>query len=166
MLEYQLHNHAFPPVWNEKSRILILGSFPSVKSREEGFFYGHPRNRFWNVLSVVLDCEKPTTIEEKKQMLLTHGIALWDVIASCEIRGSSDSSIRNVVANDFSELLENSQVRVIFTNGQTAGKLYQKYVEKKTGLAAIHLPSTSPANAAWSLERLVESYRNALKEWL
>lgn len=99
-------------------------------------------------------------------MLLTHGIALWDVIASCEIKGSSDSSIRNVVTNDFSEILQKSQVRAIFTNGQTAGKLYQKYVEKKTGLMATTLPSTSPANAAWTLERLVESYREALEEWL
>lgn len=165
-MEYQTHNHEFPPVWNKQSRILILGSFPSVKSREQGFFYGHPRNRFWKVLSSVFACEEPMTIEEKKKMLLTHGIALWDVIASCEIKGSSDSSIRNVVTNDFSEILQKSQVRAIFTNGQTAGKLYQKYVEKKTGLMATTLPSTSPANAAWTLERLVESYREALEEWL
>lgn len=165
-MEYQTHSHEFPPVWNKQSRILILGSFPSVKSREQGFFYGHPRNRFWKVLSSVFACEEPMTIEEKKKMLLTHGIALWDVIASCEIKGSSDSSIRNVVTNDFSEILQKSQVRAIFTNGQTAGKLYQKYVEKKTGLMATTLPSTSPANAAWTLERLVESYREALEEWL
>lgn len=165
-MEYQTHSHEFPPVWNKQSRILILGSFPSVKSREQGFFYGHPRNRFWKVLSSVFACEEPMTIEEKRKMLLTHGIALWDVIASCEIKGSSDSSIRNVVTNDFSEILQKSQVRAIFTNGQTAGKLYQKYVEKKTGLMATTLPSTSPANAAWTLERLVESYREALEEWL
>ena len=165
-MDYQSHTHEFPPVWNKQSRILILGSFPSVKSREQGFFYGHPRNRFWKVLSSVFACEEPMTIEEKKKMLLTHGIALWDVIASCEIKGSSDSSIRNVVTNDFSEILQKSQVRAIFTNGQTAGKLYQKYVEKKTGLMATTLPSTSPANAAWTLERLVESYREALEEWL
>lgn len=162
-MEYQLHDHEFPPVWNEQSHILILGSFPSVKSREEGFFYGHPRNRFWKVLANVLSCAEPRTIEEKKDMLLSHGIALWDVIASCEIKGSSDSSIRNVVANDLSEILEKSQVGAVFTNGQTAGRLYRKYVQEKTGIVATTLPSTSPANAAWSVERLVESWGEILK---
>lgn len=162
-MEYQLHDHEFPPVWNEKSRILILGSFPSVKSREEGFFYGHPRNRFWKVLANVLVCEKPETIDMKKDMLLSHGIALWDVIASCEIKGSSDSSIRNVVANDLSEILEKSQVEAVFTNGQTAGRLYRKYIQEKTGIVATSLPSTSPANAAWSVERLIQSWGEILK---
>lgn len=166
MAEYQLHSHEFPPVWDKQSRILVLGSFPSVKSREEGFFYGHPRNRFWKVLSTVLSCPEPKSIDEKKKMLLAHGVALWDVIASCEIKGSSDSSIRNVVPNDFSELMENSRVCAIFTNGQTAGRLYHKYVEPKTGIAARTLPSTSPANAAWSLERLAESYRREMKEYI
>lgn len=166
MSEYQLHSHEFPPVWDEQSRILILGSFPSVKSREEGFFYGHPQNRFWKVLSAVLSCPKPDSIEEKKEMLLAHRIALWDVIAVCEIKGSSDSSIRNVIANDFTELLQQSQIAAIFTNGQTAGRLYHKYVEPVTGIAADTLPSTSPANAAWSLERLTESYRGKLTEFI
>lgn len=166
MAEYQSHSHEFPPVWDKQSRILVLGSFPSVKSREEGFFYGHPRNRFWKVLSTVLSCPEPKSIDEKKKMLLTHGVALWDVIASCEIRGSSDSSIRNVVPNDFSELLEKSRVCAIFTNGQTAGRLYHKYVEQETGIVARTLPSTSPANAAWSLERLTESYRREMKEYI
>lgn len=162
-MEYQSHNHEFPPVWDEQSHILILGSFPSVKSRKEGFFYGHPRNRFWKVLASVLSCPVPGTIEEKKDMLLSHGIALWDVIASCEIKGSSDSSIRNVVANDLSEILGTSQIEAVFTNGQTAGKLYRKYVQEKTGITAMTLPSTSPANAAWSVERLAESWGEILK---
>lgn len=165
-MDYQKQSHEFPPVWNEQSRILILGSFPSVKSREEGFFYGHPRNRFWKVLTALLGCEEPTSIEEKKKMLLSHGIALWDVIESCEIKGSSDSTIRHVVPNDFSEILEKSHVKTIFANGQTAGRLYQKYVEEKTGIAATTLPSTSPANAAWSLERLVECYRKEMEKCL
>lgn len=165
-VDYQSHTHEFPPVWDGNSKILILGSFPSVKSREQGFFYGHPRNRFWNVLAAVLGCTEPQTIEEKKKMLLTNGIALWDVIASCEIRGSSDSSIRNVEPNDFSKILEQSEIQAIFANGQTAGKLYHKYVEERTGICAVTLPSTSPANAAWSLNQLVDSYEKELKKWL
>ena len=163
-MEYERHTHEFPPVWNENSKILILGSFPSVKSREEGFFYGHKRNRFWSVLASVLEQPKPETIEEKKRMLLCHGIALWDVIASCEIKGSSDSSIRHVVPNDFTEMLEKSGITKIFANGQTAGKLYKKYVEERTGIPAVVLPSTSPANAAWLLDRLIACYRTELKK--
>ena len=166
MSEYQRHSHEFPPVWDKQSRILILGSFPSVKSREEGFFYGHPRNRFWKVLSAVLSCREPAYNKKKKEMLLTHGIALWDVIAVCEIKGSSDSSIRNVIANDFTELLQQSQINAIFTNGKTAGRLYHKYVEPTTGITADILPSTSPANAAWSLERLIESYREKIVQFI
>lgn len=161
-MEYQLYSHEFPPVWDVQSKVLILGSFPSVKSREEGFFYGHPRNRFWDVLAAVLSCRKPETINEKKEMLLENHIALWDVIESCEIKGSSDSSIRGVIPNDFTEILQKSQIKSIFTNGQTAGKLYHKYVEQKTGIPAVVLPSTSPANAAWQLERLISSYKKAL----
>lgn len=161
-MEYQLHSHEFPPVWDVQSKVLILGSFPSVKSREEGFFYGHPRNRFWDILAAVLSCRKPETISEKKKMLLENHIALWDVIESCEIKGSSDSSIRNVIPNDFTEILHKSQIKNIFANGQTAGKLYHKYVEQKTGIPATVLPSTSPANAAWQLERLISYYKKAL----
>lgn len=158
-MEYKRLEHSFPPVWDKNSTILILGSFPSVKSREEGFFYGHPRNRFWDVLAQILEVEKPISIDEKKNLLSSHGIALWDVIASCEIKGSSDSSIRNVAANDFSGLLAGSCVTKIYTNGQTAGKLYQKYAQKKTGLESVTLPSTSPANAAYSLEKLVSFWK-------
>lgn len=146
--------HPIPPLWNGESRILILGSFPSVKSREGRFFYHHPRNRFWAVMAKVLECPVPETVEEKKEMLLAHRTALWDVAASCSIHGSSDSSIRDVVPNDLGEILEHANINQIFTNGTTAFRLYRKYTEPITGFPAICLPSTSPANAAWSLQRL------------
>ena len=151
--------HPFPPLYNSHSQILILGSFPSVKSREQKFFYGHPQNRFWKVVSTVLGCETPDTIEEKKAFLLEHGIALWDVIASCEITGSSDTSIKNVIPNDISEILEAGNIKQIFVNGKTAEKYYKKYLEAKTGKPAVCLPSTSPANAAWNMERLISAWR-------
>ena len=150
--------HPFPPLYDENSRVLILGSFPSVKSREQKFFYGHPQNRFWRVLAAVFDCMPPQTIDEKRAFLLSHGIALWDVIASCEITGSADSSIKNVIANDLSPILAAADIRQIFVNGKTAEKFYRKYTEPVTGRAAICLPSTSPANAAWSMERLIAAW--------
>ena len=150
--------HPIPPLYDENSKILILGSFPSVKSREQGFFYGHPQNRFWKVTSAVFCEDTPRTIEEKKTFLLRNRIALWDVIGSCDIEGSSDSSIRNVSANDLSVILEHADIRQIYVNGQTAYKYYRKYSEKVTGRSAICLPSTSPANAAWSLERLTAAW--------
>ena len=154
MLEYEHLTHTFDPVFDQSSKILILGSFPSVKSRENNFYYGHPQNRFWKVLANVYGMEVPTTIEEKKLFLLEHQIALWDVIESCTIIGSSDSSIKDVVVNDFSKVLESSKIEKIYVNGGKAYELYHKYAEKVTGKAAIKLPSTSPANAAWGLERL------------
>ena len=150
--------HPFPPLYNKDSGILILGSFPSVKSREQMFFYGHPQNRFWKVISAVFEGDVPETIEEKKQLLLKNGIALWDVIASCEITGSSDSSIRNVVVNDISKILEEGDIKQIFVNGKTAEKYFNKYTKAQIKRDAVCLPSTSPANAAWSVEKLV-------KEW-
>ena len=150
--------HPIAPVFDEMSRILILGSFPSVKSREAGFFYGHPQNRFWQVLAAVLGCAVPVTIDEKRNMLLAHHVAVWDVIASCEITGSSDSSIRNVVPTDLSRILAAAPISAIFCNGGTALRLYQKYQQHSTGTAAIGLPSTSPANATWSLDRLVSAW--------
>ena len=147
-------NHPFGPLYNEKSRVLILGSFPSVKSREENFFYGHPQNRFWKVLSKVLGHKTPQTIDEKREFLLKNGIALWDVIASCEITGSSDSSIKDVTANDISVILDAADIKKIYVNGKTAEKYYNKYIKNKTGREAVCLPSTSPANAAWNVERL------------
>ena len=155
--------HTFEPIFNKESRILILGSFPSVKSRENNFYYGHPQNRFWKVLAQVFEREVPRTIEEKKEFLLENRIALWDVIESCTITGSSDSSIKNVVINDFSLVLENGRIEKIFVNGGKAYELYHKYAEKNTGIPAIKLPSTSPANAAWSLEKLCMAWRIILE---
>lgn len=151
--------HPIPPFYDETSTILILGSFPSVKSREMMFFYGHPQNRFWKVLAAVFaEGSVPQTVEERKAFLKKHHIAAWDVIQSCDIVGSSDASIKNVVANDLSVILNAAPVREIFVNGKTAEKMYKKYTEEKTGRKAICLPSTSPANAAWSLERLINAW--------
>ena len=152
-------NHTFAPVFDENYRILILGTFPSVKSRENNFYYGHPQNRFWKVTAALTGSPVPETIEEKKAMLLAGRIAVWDVIASCDIEGSSDSSIRNVVPNDIAGLLAKNGIRAVFCNGGKAYELYVKYCEKQCGIKAIKLPSTSPANAAWSLQRLTESWR-------
>ncbi|MBE6890581.1 MAG: DNA-deoxyinosine glycosylase [Ruminococcaceae bacterium] len=150
--------HPIEPVFDENSRILILGSFPSVKSREVGFFYGHTQNRFWKVVATVFDTEVPDTIEKKRRFLLDYGIAVWDVISSCEISGSSDSSIRNVLPNDLSIILNKANIKQIFVNGKTAEKYYNKYVLPLIGRPALCLPSTSPANAAWSIEKLVKSW--------
>ena len=154
--------HPIPPIYNKDSKILILGSFPSVRSREEGFFYGHPQNRFWKVASAVFDDAVPTTIEEKMAFLLRNRIALWDVIGSCDIDGSSDSSIRNVSVNDLSTILDQADIRGIYVNGKTAFRYYRKYSEKETGRTAVCLPSTSPANAAWSVGRLTDAWRQAI----
>ena len=148
-------DHPFPPLYNEESRVLILGSFPSVKSREQAFFYGHPQNRFWKVLGGVFGQEAPATVEEKRAFLLRNRVALWDVIASCEIVGSADSTIKNAVPNDLSSILNNSKVSRIFVNGATAKRLYDRHLLPVTGMEATVLPSTSPANAAWSVERLI-----------
>ncbi|MDO4331564.1 MAG: DNA-deoxyinosine glycosylase [Eubacteriales bacterium] len=158
--------HNFAPVFDESSRILILGTFPSVKSRENHFYYGHPQNRFWKVTAALTDSKVPQTVEEKKRMLLKGRIAVWDVIAACEIEGSSDSSIRNVVPNDIAGLLKKTNIRAVFCNGGKAYELYVKYCEKACGTAAVKLPSTSPANAAWSLERLTLNWQEAVKEYL
>lgn len=151
--------HPIEPVYDADSKILILGSFPSVKSRESGFFYGHPQNRFWRVLAAVTGQEAPQTIEEKKDFLLKNHIAVWDVIQSCTITGSSDSSIKDVVANDLTQILDSTEIGQIYVNGRKAEQLYQKYIYPKTGIKAVCLPSTSPANAAWNLERLVDVWR-------
>ena len=151
--------HPIDPVFNEHSRVLILGSFPSVKSREAEFFYGHPQNRFWKVLAAVFHREVPGTVEEKRALLLEEGVALWDVIASCEITGSSDSSIRNVVPNDLMPILETARIEAIYVNGKTAEKYYKKYLLPITHREAVCLPSTSPANAAWNLERLIDAWQ-------
>ncbi|MCD7956679.1 MAG: DNA-deoxyinosine glycosylase [Lachnospiraceae bacterium] len=164
MQEYQRITHPFGPLYDENSKLLILGSFPSVKSREQQFFYGHPQNRFWKVVAGVLEVPVPQTIEEKKTMLLQNRIALWDVIAECDIIGSSDSSIRNVVPTDLSHILECAGIRQIYTNGGTATKLFARYQKPRLGRDSVGLPSTSPANAAWSVNQLQESWRAALRE--
>lgn len=151
--------HTFEPVFDEKSRVLILGTFPSVKSRENAFYYGHPQNRFWKVLAALVEEETPSSIGEKKAMLLRHGIAIWDVISSCDIEGSSDSSIKNVTANDIAGLLAASHIQKIYGNGDKACRLYDKFCKEKAGKEIIRLPSTSPANAAFSMEKLLESWR-------
>lgn len=151
--------HNIPPVFDSESRILILGSFPSVKSREAEFFYGHPQNRFWKVTATVFGCDVPQTVEEKKAFLLKNHIALWDVIESCEIEGSSDSSIRNAVPNDIMKILNSADIKDIFVNGKTAEKYYKKYLLPQTKREAICLPSTSPANAAKNLDRLIEEWK-------
>ena len=152
-------SHPIPPVFDRHSKVLILGSFPSVKSREAQFFYGHPQNRFWKVTSKVFGVQEPRTVEEKKTFLLSHGIAVWDVIASCDITGSSDSSIKNVVPNDLTLILETADIRTIFVNGKTAERFYNKYIKDTISRPAVCLPSTSPANAAWSVERLVNAWK-------
>ena len=159
MGEYQHISHTFSPVYNKDSEILILGSFPSVKSRKQGFYYGHSQNRFWKVIAIICNQEVPTTIEEKKAMLLKNHIAIWDVIDSCDIIGSSDSSIKNVVPADIAGLLAKTKIQRIFANGKTAGKLYEKFSRESTGMEITILPSTSPANAAFSLEKLVECWK-------
>ncbi len=155
--------HLYEPVYDGRSRILILGTFPSVKSRENGFFYGHPQNRFWRVLAAVTGREVPQTIREKTALLLDSRIALWDVIASCDIAGSSDASITNAVPTDISRILKESPIERIYANGTTAERLYGLYQKKQCGREIILLPSTSPANASWSSERLVERWVQLLR---
>ena len=161
-MEYEHIEHTFVPVYDADSEVLILGTLPSVKSRENHFYYGHKQNRFWKVMADLCDELVPETIEEKKAMLLAHHIALWDVIQSCDIKGSSDSSIKNVVPTDIRQLLAESKITGIYANGNKAGELYRKYQLPLTGREAVVLPSTSPANAAWSLLKLCEAWRDAI----
>jgi len=151
--------HPIDPIYNEDCRILILGSFPSVKSRENAFFYSHPQNRFWKVLCAVLQEPLAETTEEKKELLLRHHIALWDVIASCDITGSADSTIQNVIPNDLSPIIKASPDIKIFTNGTVAHRYYRRYMENPMGRQAIALPSTSPANAASTLSKLIAAWQ-------
>ena len=158
-MEYTHIVHGFEPVFDSRSRILILGSLPSAASREQSFYYGHPRNRFWRVIAAVTENEVPDTVPQKKELLLRSGIAVWDVIGSCDIEGSSDSSIRNVMVNDITEILETADIKEIYLNGRTAYRYYQKYMYPMIGRNGICLPSTSPANAAWNLDRLIEEWK-------
>lgn len=158
--------HTFEPVCDENSRVLILGSFPSVRSRETGFYYGHAQNRFWKVTAALTDQPVPETVEEKKAMLLKERIAIWDVIASCQIKGSSDSSIRSVTPNDVAGLLRRTKIDAVFANGEKAWSLYEKYCADACRKTAVKLPSTSPANAAWPLARLIERWRELILPFL
>ena len=157
-------DHPFGPLFSGNSRVLILGSFPSVKSREQQFFYGHPQNRFWKVLAALYHQEIPATVEQKKELILANGLALWDSIGSCVITGSSDASIREVRANDLSMILDDSPIRKILCNGKTSWQMYEKRIRPATGREAVCLPSTSPANAQWSLEKLIEAWAVILEE--
>lgn len=157
-MEYEHITHSFEPIYNEDSEILILGTLPSVKSRENNFYYGHKQNRFWKLLAKLCEEETPQTVGEKTAMLLRHHIAIWDVIQSCDIKGSSDSSIKNAVPADISRILKAANIQTIIANGGTAFRLYERYCEPVTGRPAALCPSTSPANAAFSLERLSECW--------
>ena len=157
-----LVTHEFPALYDRNSRVLLLGSIPSPKSREQGFYYGHPQNRFWKVLAAVLGESVPETIPQKKAMLKKHHIALWDVLESCTIVGASDTSIEDVVPNKISELVQATHVERIFCTGATAHKLFQKYCAQDAGMDAEKLPSTSPANCAVSFEKLEDAYRKIL----
>ena len=154
-----MEKHNIPPLYDNNSQILILGSFPSVKSREAEFFYGHPQNRFWRVLATVFQDDLPETVPEKKAFLLSHGVALWDVIASCDIQGSADSTITNVKVNDLKLILDRAPIKKIFVNGRKAESLYKQYIEPVLQRPACYLPSTSPANAATKLPQLVEKWQ-------
>lgn len=157
-MEYARHIHEIEPVFDERSRVLLLGTFPSPKSREVGFFYGHPHNRMWKVLACVYGEDVPQTVEERRAFLLRNGIAMWDVLASCAIRGASDASIRDAVPNDLSRILDVAPIERIFATGAKAHELYRRYLEPVYGRECMRLPSTSPANAATSLEQLIEAY--------
>ena len=177
---YQHIEHGFEPVFDEHSRVLVLGSFPSVLSRANAFYYGNPQNRFWRVIAACLGAPVPpnegdpladgglatldASIAAKRVMLLNGGVAVWDVIESCDIKGSSDASIRNVVPAHIERITGAAPIEVVVCNGGTAGRLYKRYLQERTGLQAVVLPSTSPANASWRLERLVERWRESV-DW-
>ena len=158
MAEREHLMHPFGPLFDASSRVLILGSFPSPKSREQAFVYGHPRNRFWPVIATVLGQDVPKTVEEKRALCARMGIALWDVLAEVDIEGASDASIKNPVANDLTPILTVAPIEKIFCTGATSGRWYRRLIEPVLGIPAAVLPSTSPANAAMTFERLVCAY--------
>ena len=162
-MQYEHIKHPWGAIYDSNSEILILGSLPSPKSREINFFYGHPQNRFWKLMSIIYDEPRLESVDDKKAMLKRNHIALWDVIDECDIEGASDASIKNVVPTSISSVIEGSKIHTVICNGSKAYDLYCKYQLPETGVAAIKLPSTSPANAAWSLDRLESAWREALK---
>lgn len=157
--KYQTIVHPLQPLYKEDSKILILGSFPSVKTREYGFFYGHPQNRFWQLMEKIFNENLSTEIDERRSFLIGHKIAVYDSIFQCDIIGSSDSSIKNVIPSDLSIVFKNANIKQVFCNGGTSYKYYKKYHAKKTGIDGIQLPSTSPANARYSLDDLIREWR-------
>lgn len=156
-------NHNFKPVYDNNSKILILGTIPSVKSREEGFYYGHPRNRFWQIMADIFETNIPNTIKEKELFLLKNNIALWDVLKSCDIEGSSDNSIKNPIPNDVNNIIKKTNIKKIYTTGKKATELYNKYLYKKIKIECIYLPSTSPANQTISYDELKKEYNKILE---
>ena len=158
-----LITHPLSPIYNKHSKILILGTMPSPKSRELGFYYSHPQNRFWKTVSEMLLVDCPTTIEEKINLLHAHGIALWDVLASCKISGADDSSIKDAVVNDFSIIFEAANIKSVFTTGKKATDLFKKHCKHKYGFDPIYLPSTSPANCRISQQELTAAYKLILE---
>lgn len=155
--------HGFGPVYDEHSRVLMLGTMPSPASREQGFYYGHPRNRFWPVLAAIFGEPEPRSPEERRSFALRHNIALWDVLAACDIDGAADGSIKRPRANRIGDVLTASPIAAVFTTGAKAAELYRRLCLPETGREALPLPSTSPANARMSTEQLVESYSAVLK---
>lgn len=157
-------DHGFPPFVRPESTILILGSFPSVKSREQAFFYGHPQNRFWPMISAVFTDDSGDTVPQRMVFLQRNHIALYDVIESCDIVGSSDASIRNVEPADIDGIIEGTQIRRILLNGKKAGALFEKHILPflKRDFTYRIMPSTSPANATTSLEQLILAYKDAI----
>ncbi len=156
--------HPIPPLFDQSSHTLILGSFPSVQSRAVQFFYGHKQNRFWRVIAALYGERLTESVEDKRRLILSHHLALWDTVACCEITGSADSSIRSVQPNDLSPILQKAPIRRIFVNGRTAERLYDRFLLPLTGIPAVYLPSTSPANAAMSLDRLIEAWKVITQE--
>ena len=165
-MEPSFQIHPFPPLWNGESRVLLLGSFPSVKSREDAFFYAHPQNRFWPLLAALFSEPVPRSVEEKTALVLSHHLALWDVVGKCEITGSSDASIRAAEPNDLRPILDGAPIRAVFCNGGTSWNRYRRLCRKALGREAVKLPSTSPANARWRLDDLVEAWGKAILPYL
>ncbi len=164
MLKPKPIEHSLAPIFDERSRVLILGTIPSPKSREVGFYYGHPQNRFWKVMSALFNVPEPKRNEERRAFLLEQGIALWDVLASCTIAGASDASITNPIPNDLTRIATHASLVAVFTTGITASSLYRRLsADMLPGVPHISLPSTSPANARMRLEELIDAYQPLVK---
>lgn len=162
MNQHETIVHPLKPLYNEESKILILGSFPSIKTREYGFFYGHPQNRFWPIMEELFNTKLSTDIDERREFILKNKIAMYDSIFQCDIIGSSDASIQNVIPSDLSEIFAKAKIEKVYCNGATSHKYYKKYHEKKYGIKAVALPSSSPANARYRIEDLVRVWSQIL----